>query len=201
MSIRNMHPSEEVLERYSLGQLTEAECAPFEDHLLVCDDCQQRLSRIDAEIADIKQVCRDIPPSIEPEHSGFFARLFHAAPVWAAVAAALVIGVAVPVYRQATGTRGVSDVVLEAARGAAPIAEARAGARLKLTVDLAGLSAPGPYRIEIVSAGGQRVWNAATASSDRTIVNGPEGLEAGSYWVRIYAAGGAIVREYGLHLN
>jgi hypothetical protein len=36
------HPSEDLLERYSMGRLTEAEVAPLEEHLLICGECRNR---------------------------------------------------------------------------------------------------------------------------------------------------------------
>jgi len=46
--------SEELVERYSLGQLACEECARFEEHLLVCKDCQQRLTESDLYVAAVK---------------------------------------------------------------------------------------------------------------------------------------------------
>jgi anti-sigma factor ChrR (cupin superfamily) len=36
------HPSEDLLERYFNGRLTEAEVAPLEEHLLICGECRNR---------------------------------------------------------------------------------------------------------------------------------------------------------------
>ena len=37
------HPSEEVVERYCLGRLPAAESESFEEHLLICGQCRNRL--------------------------------------------------------------------------------------------------------------------------------------------------------------
>jgi anti-sigma factor ChrR (cupin superfamily) len=41
------HPSDGLLERYSMGRLTEAETAPLEEHLLICEECRNRLVLMD----------------------------------------------------------------------------------------------------------------------------------------------------------
>ena len=46
--------SEELVESYSLGQLVCEECARFEEHLLICADCQRRLSESDEYVAATK---------------------------------------------------------------------------------------------------------------------------------------------------
>ena len=43
----NNHVSEEVLETYALGKLSEEDCAPLEEHLLLCCICQRRLEQTD----------------------------------------------------------------------------------------------------------------------------------------------------------
>src|ERR1700683_5193913 len=51
----NRHASDEVLERYSMDCLTGPELAEFEEHLLLCETCQDRLAREDR----IRQQVRD----------------------------------------------------------------------------------------------------------------------------------------------
>jgi hypothetical protein len=41
------HPAVEVLERYVAGELSEAEAAPAEEHLLVCERCRQTVAELD----------------------------------------------------------------------------------------------------------------------------------------------------------
>lgn len=45
---------EELIESYSLGHLACEECCRFEEHLLVCAQCQQRLSDADVYVACVK---------------------------------------------------------------------------------------------------------------------------------------------------
>jgi hypothetical protein len=83
---------------------------------------------------------------------------------------------------------------VEANRGA-PANTAPAGVPLNLVPDLAGLPAPPPYRLEMVDAAGQLVWRGTSAAPHvppRT---------AGTYFLRAYAASGALLREYGIEIG
>jgi len=48
------HIDEDTLERYAMNRLPEAEAAAVEEHLLVCQDCQDRLAGIDRFLADLR---------------------------------------------------------------------------------------------------------------------------------------------------
>jgi anti-sigma factor ChrR (cupin superfamily) len=41
------HTDEETLERYSMGQLSECDSTPLEEHLLICQACRDRLEFLD----------------------------------------------------------------------------------------------------------------------------------------------------------
>ena len=51
----NRHPDEDELEKYSMGDLREAEAAGFEEHLLPCEPCQQRLAETDVYVAAMRR--------------------------------------------------------------------------------------------------------------------------------------------------
>jgi len=52
------HPAEDVLEQYAMGSLSEAEVVPVEEHLLVCQDCRQRLEFLDDFVGSIRSAAR-----------------------------------------------------------------------------------------------------------------------------------------------
>jgi hypothetical protein len=47
------HIDEDTLERYDMDRLPEAEAAPVEERLLVCQDRQDRLAEIGRLLADL----------------------------------------------------------------------------------------------------------------------------------------------------
>jgi anti-sigma factor RsiW len=52
------HLSDDSLELYSLGRLTEPERTQAEEHLLMCDECRKRLEATDAYIAAMREGLR-----------------------------------------------------------------------------------------------------------------------------------------------
>jgi hypothetical protein len=52
------HPSDDLLERYSMGRLTEAETAPLKEHLLICRECRNRGVLMDCDVAAIRDALR-----------------------------------------------------------------------------------------------------------------------------------------------
>lgn len=48
------HVEDDGLELYALGRLTEADAAPVEEHLLVCEECRVRLAGWDEYVGAIR---------------------------------------------------------------------------------------------------------------------------------------------------
>ena len=44
------HVLEDILETYAMGKLSDEDCAPLEEHLLLCCICQRRLAQTDEYI-------------------------------------------------------------------------------------------------------------------------------------------------------
>jgi anti-sigma factor RsiW len=53
------HISEDWLERYSMGTLPEPQSGSLEEHLLICEDCQDRLRFLDQFIAAFRAAAAD----------------------------------------------------------------------------------------------------------------------------------------------
>jgi hypothetical protein len=52
------HPSDDLLERYSTGRLTEAEMALLEEHLLICEKCRNTVVQMDLNQAAIREALK-----------------------------------------------------------------------------------------------------------------------------------------------
>jgi anti-sigma factor RsiW len=48
------HVSEELLDQYALNKLSEAEAAAVEEHILICPNCQDRLTLTDDVIEALR---------------------------------------------------------------------------------------------------------------------------------------------------
>ena len=77
------HMQEDMIEKYSMQQMSEEESGPLEEHLLTCEACRERVIESDTYIPAMERASCQIR-----RRSGWPFR-----PAWAAVLAALAIGV------------------------------------------------------------------------------------------------------------
>jgi hypothetical protein len=54
------HPSEDSLERYSMGTLPGSETGPLEEHLLLCNHCRDRLESTDEYVAAMRAAASEL---------------------------------------------------------------------------------------------------------------------------------------------
>ena len=52
------HIDDDDLEHYVLDRLTEERVAPIEEHLLVCEQCQDRLAQVDQRVQAMRTALR-----------------------------------------------------------------------------------------------------------------------------------------------
>jgi anti-sigma factor RsiW len=62
----NRHPDEGELEKYSMADLRAEEAAAFEEHLLQCEHCQQRLADADAYVAAMRRAAAQLVQPARP---------------------------------------------------------------------------------------------------------------------------------------
>ena len=54
------HPDDEVMEQYALGTLEAGAIPEFEQHLLTCEPCQDRMAAMDAHVQAMQAEAREI---------------------------------------------------------------------------------------------------------------------------------------------
>ena len=64
------HPTIDALEFYSLGRLTEPKLAQLEEHLLVCEECQDRVSSLDRYHATLKKALQQVKSEVHSTEDG-----------------------------------------------------------------------------------------------------------------------------------
>jgi hypothetical protein len=180
-----------------LRTLPEERIPSFEEHLLVCEPCQDRLLEMETYVDAV----RSVSPKLRAARTPLFAlpHLGWASAGGVALAAALlVVGWVSP-----PPVRGPDTAVvrLEATRGTAGPADAQAiaGQTVAFEIDRTQIPQLASYRLEIVNAAGtreQESWVAPEGSSIRHVL--ADGLPAGRHYVRLYGSGGALLREFGL---
>jgi hypothetical protein len=197
----DLHPSEDQWEEYALGRVRGLALDSLDDHLLLCDQCQDKLAQLDAFINGLKlqqghSVWR---PKLTPEAGRSWSR-----PAWlfrsAAIAGVAAAGIAALLLARNIAPAAPQKLVLESYRGSPDATpQARPGAPLDLSADLTDLP-PGadPY-IEVAAADGKIVKSKTLSPNGRAVI--PKGLPEGVYWIRLYAPETRLVREFGLRVT
>ena len=194
------HMSDEQIENYSLGRVSEEECEQFEEHLLICESCQMRVTETDEYVAAMAGAGRDLrrQPQRQKWQSLFQARW---TPMFAAAAMVLVLAaLGVRLADRGTAPAAVS-VNLQATRGVGIASKVPAGRPIQLGLDLAGLQQRAAYRVSVVDRFGREQWTGvveAHAAQGRT---GIPAMTPGVYFVRVYDGGATLLREYGLEVT
>ena len=197
------HLDESDLEQYSMGRLSQTLLEPFEEHLLACELCQDRLLEMEAYVNAVRSVS---PKLRQSNRARWRERLFRPRPTWVAVFAmgVVVLGLGRVWLVAPRSPTAFAAVLLQSSRGieGLAVAKAPAGKPLVFNMDLAELPALPTYRIEIVNLQGQPVWQTtADAREGRVAPTLTNGLRAGQYYLRLYTTTGTLLREYSLRID
>lgn len=192
--------SEETVERYCLGRLVSEELERFEEHLLVCPDCQDRVAVSDEYVAVMKLALGELRAK-QAKTAGKRWNPFHWTPLLAGGVAAATLAFFLH-FRSPAGDPTPQVVPLRAIRGFEdPAAAAPAGALLVLKADLSELPELPSYGIAIADQGGATLWEGkGVPEQGQLTVTLPRKLSPGRYWVRILGGGG-LLREFGLKVE
>lgn len=178
------HMDVEDIEKYSMGRISEESAAQFEEHLLICQACRDRVTESDRYVRAVRSAARHV-------RQRDMARQWSPGFYWRVLAFAAAVLVLAVVLRPRGGQPDFA-VSLSAMRGADVMAKAPAGAVLVLHPDLTALPIPPPYRLQLVDSAGATVWQGAGSSARVS----PR--RAGTYYLRLYSGAGELLREYGL---
>lgn len=197
------HPSEDARESYAFHRLSEEETARFEEHLLLCDTCQNALEETDQFILLVKAAAADSAPQVASRPILPLGAL--KAVVWGGSLGVLILATLVISWRPEPSIASApAPVTLASLRGSDGASMAHAPSRrpFVLAIEAADISPTGAYGIEIVSAAGKPVWKGSLTSSNMNLsAVVPARLEPGMYWVRLYARESELLREFGLKLE
>ena len=187
-----LHVSEDLLDQYAMGVLSQDELAGVEEHLLLCPECQARLEETDEFVATFRKA------AVEPQVRTLPA-WWHWKIVWgtAAAAAAVAITIAIAPAPKATAPMPVS---LYALRGPDTGARVASGKPYVLLFDAIPSKAPSAYEVEIVDTTGKQVLRTEGALRDGRLSASVRKLSRGTYWVRVYRRekDRELLAEYGL---
>lgn len=198
--------ADELLEKYSIGHLSDEQITTVEEHILLCSDCQERLTSIDQFVHVAKAAAAELErkrTAPKRDLAELLGRLWPIPkPMWALglATASLAVLVSVPVQQ---GRQ--TELVLTASRGqAASTPHARSLDKLLLRIDTTTLPAAPVYRLQLVNATGREVWKSdVIPQGNRQIVAEAPSLSRGKYWVRIYSGTDSetALQEYGVAIE
>lgn len=178
-----------------MNGLADSELADVEEHLLVCESCQGRLAHEDS----FRQGMRDGGAFLfEQARQPVLRRVPKLA--WAFGFAAMILAVFAAGQWRLRPPGPPAVILLQATRGGEPAqTTAVAGKPLTVALDLTGLPQSPEYTLEVVDTSGRPAHRAKGISrGNRLQATFESGLAAGTYFVRIYAPGGELLREYVL---
>ncbi len=195
------HPDDLILESYCMNKLAGDPLDVFEDHLLVCTECQNRVTDTDSFLRGMRSALLAPEPAAAASRWDLRQYFQMPVPVWATAAVAVAGIVGVVANHQMNPEAAPLAVALSATRGGS-MPSAKAGSALDLDLDTRDLAPSPENRIQIVNSDGKEVWSGAASSvqTGHTHVIVKSQLAPGQYYVRIADSTGAH-REYALHLG
>jgi predicted anti-sigma-YlaC factor YlaD len=192
------HIPEDTLEQYCMGHLSESEVEPVEEHLLMCNLCQDAY----AETADFLIVVRSATEQLqtEPQPQAWWQRWWQSAttlpkPVWAMAACALALFVILP-----NRNAGPTVVDLQTMRGPESAVQVPANATLELRLALPEAGAAEPLQLRLADAAGAVIHTGSANLKEGHAEARVEGLKPGSYWARLYS-NEELVQEYAINVR
>jgi hypothetical protein len=197
-----IHETDERLELYALGRLPESEVAAVEEHLLLCETCQDRLDEAEAFALPMREAIASEP---EPEtETGWLTRLGLGQPapgawwrnkvVWAGAFTAVVCGAGLYLQVGRNSILTTASLQLTAMRGAV----ASVSAARETDISLADAPSGPALRVEVVDSAGSKIWGGTPEGSQHK-VSLTKQLSPGAYFVRLYDESGSAGTETLLH--
>jgi hypothetical protein len=205
MANSSLHESDDLLELYALDRLSEPDVARVEEHLLACGACNERLDRVASFAFSVREVLHDNPAGaerIEPLW-GIWASRFRAwwalpswgwRMAWGGVLICL-LGAGMVLFRGSNPVLPTATLQLTAVRGGLETAPPA----LEYDLTLRDLPAsPATLNVGVVDESGAPVW---TGSTEGGLVKVRRPLTSGVYFIRVFAADGSLLHEYGLRIK
>jgi hypothetical protein len=195
---RISHLNDELLAEYAVGRLYTTEVPAVFEHLLVCDECQERY---EDELKFRVNLRTAMPCAMARQNQrGWLGAFAMPKCAWAAAAAVALTGFFAPPTPQRTQT---ALVELTANRGGHTNV-VRAGDFVRLQVSRAGLNPPASVIVQIADETGREVWRSSpmTARQSWDVTPGTT-FFAGRHWVRLLDPAGSdsLLREYAFDVR
>jgi hypothetical protein len=190
------HPPESDIELFCRARLAEPELRSFEEHLLVCNQCQDAVTDMDRWIRGLPNALK----KVNWEYRPFWDRLVsNRKIVWTAAAFGSLAFVMLLPDLVPRPNLPAQDVKLTATRGS-ETSIAQADRPIDLKLDINGMEDSSVWNVQIVDAAGTQVQQMRKEPANGKVECRVNGLRRGQYWVRLYPAKDAanLGREFSL---
>jgi hypothetical protein len=197
--VESFHGTDDQLELYARGRLPESDVPVFEEHLMICTTCREKLD----EIGDFALGMREaLGTAVAPQTRRFgwdLASLFRR-PAFSMALAFVALVIVVGVFSNGrTRFAPSASLQLTATRGEMP--STIPAREFDLTL-LDGPREGGPFRIEVLNAMGASVWSGLAEGNPAGVrFKLTRRLLQGDYFVRLYSVSGETLREYGFRIR
>jgi hypothetical protein len=205
------HIEDDELELYALGRLCESRVVAVEEHVLICESCQDRLAETEAYVQAVRAAAAKLAEQPAPWWRRWWERLgalrWTPKPVWAAASALALLAMVwwgSSWFNRTRSNLPPVAVTLISVRGEDPaMSRAPAGRPLRLEADLTGLEVARTVTLELVDGEGTPLERRTVVAKDNGATLMAPPLRPGRYWVRLYAAepNGELLREYGFQVR
>ena len=191
------HVEEDDLDQYAAGTLAAERLPEFEEHLLICGACQERLKSADEFARFFRVAAPEREARARRPWRVLLPRPLILWPAAAAMAASLLVVVSLrdrPAVAPAT-------VFLQSLRGPDKSAQIAAGKPAVLVFD-SSPAADEECEVTIVDSLGTEILKPTTSERDGRVAVSLGKLSKGSYWVRLKRKdSGQLIAEYGLEVR
>lgn len=197
----NGHATAEQLEEYSFGRLGENQLERIEEHLLVCQRCQEELEALDSFRSNLRAAmespAREIPVQASRRQPRWGSGAFSTPWAAAAMLGVLTLGVGVA-WQQVSGPDRTVVLELDAQRGVETSALDR-DATVEMRLANSGIADGEAATIEVIDATGAILSSQeASWQADKLVVTAERGLSERARYLRVRDSQGRLVREYML---
>jgi hypothetical protein len=194
------HESDDSLELYALGRLSDSEVEQIEEHLFLCDSCRDRMDNVGVFALAMREELGTQPaPAATKGFNWNFLNSMQPRFALAGALAAVVLALGILWMSGGVRLAPSASLQLQAMRG--DMKSVGVARELELTLSDAPRSG-GPFRLEIVDASGGSVWTGAPELKAAGLgVRVANRLSPGVYFARLYSASGQLVHEYGFRVQ